>query len=169
MPIRTLSVVILLCTAIFCSAQTPAAGSGVPKEIPSFDLTAIDKTIDPCVDFYRYSCGNWMKNNPIPPDKSRWGRSDELAEQNLYVLRDILVQAQAPGQHSATAKMVGDFYAACMDEATIEKKGTAPLTPELERINGVKTKADLIKVVAYMHQNATPTLFAFYSQPDMHD
>ena len=52
---------------------------------------------------------------------------------------------------------------------TIEKKGTAPLAPQLERINGVKTKADLIKVVAYMHQNATPALFAFYPQPDMHD
>jgi putative endopeptidase len=110
-----------------------------------------------------------MKNNPIPADKSRWGRFDELAEQNLYVMRDILVEAQAPGQHSATQKLVGDFYAACMDEATIEKKGTAPLAPMLARINAIKTKADVIKVVAYMHQNATPALFAFYPQPDMHD
>ena len=93
----------------------------------SLDLTAIDKSIDPCVDFYRYSCGNWMKNNPVPADKSRWGRFDGLAEQNIYVLRDILVQTQAPGQHSPTEKKVGAFYASCMDEATIETKGTAPL------------------------------------------
>jgi len=129
----------------------------------------MDKTVDPCVDFYRYACGTWMKNNPVPADKSRWGRFDELYENNLYILRDILVQAQAPGQHSPTEKMVGDFYAACMDEATIEKKGVTPLAPELERINAAKSKAALIKEIAYLHQHATPALFAFYPQPDMHD
>jgi len=168
MPVRTLSVVILLCGGVLSSAQTPA-GTAAPPPIASFDLTAIDKTIDPCVDFYRYSCGNWMKNNPVPPDKSRWGRFDGLAEQNLYVLRDILVQAQAPGKHSPTEKKVGDYYAACMDEATVEKKGTAPLTPELARINSVQSKSDLVKQIAYMHQHAMPALFGFYSQPDMHD
>jgi predicted metalloendopeptidase len=168
MPFRTLSVVILLCSAIFCSAQSSAPVAG-PKPIQSFDLTAIDKTIDPCVDFFQYACGNWMKNNPVPPDKSRWGRFDGLAEQNLYVLRDILVQAQAPGQHSASEKRVGDFYAACMDESTIETKGAAPLTPQLQRIHAIQTKSELIKQIAYMHQHGTPALFAFYQQPDMHD
>ena len=169
MPKRVLSVVLLLCAAIFCSAQTTPSTSAAPKEIPSFDVTAIDKSIEPCVDFYQYACGNWIKSNPVPPDKSRWGRFDELAEHNLYILRDILVQAQAPGKHSAPEKMVGEFYGACMDESTIEKKGTAPLAPELARINGVNTKADVIKQIAYMHQSGRPALFAFYGQPDMHD
>ncbi len=169
MPRPVLLVVFLLCAAILGSAQSNSSASGVPQEIPSFDVTAIDKSIEPCVDFYQYACGNWMKNNPVPPDESRWGRFNELAEHNLYVLRDILNQTQPPGQHSPTEKMVGDFYAACMDESTIEKKGTAPLTPELERIDAVKTKADLIKQVAAMHRSGTPALFAFYGQPDMHD
>jgi putative endopeptidase len=158
----------LLFTVGVSSAQT-SPPSSVPRELAIFDLNAIDKTIDPCVDFYQYSCGNWMKNNPIPPDQSRWGRFNELFEHNLYILRDLLSEAELPGKHSATETMVGSFYNSCMDENAIEKKGTAPLTPELERINGIKTKAELIQQVAYMHRNSTPALFAFYSQPDMHD
>ena len=101
MTTRIFCVFSLLLTAVLCSAQTSSASSGIPQEIPVFDVNAIDKTVDPCVDFYQYSCGTWMKNNPIPPDKSRWGRFDELAERNLYILRDILTEAQAPGKHSA--------------------------------------------------------------------
>ncbi len=158
----------LVCAAMVCAAQAPASDAA-PKPIVSLDLTAIDKSIDPCVDFYKYSCGNWMKNNPVPPDKSRWGRFDGLSEQNLYVMRDLLVQAQAPGKHTATEKKVGTFYASCMDEATIETKGVAPLQPQLARIDAITSKAQLVKQVAYMHQHAMPAIFAFYGQPDMHD
>jgi len=160
-----LSVVLI---AIFCSAQSQST-SGALHEIPAFDVNAIDKTIDPCLDFYQYSGGSWMKNNPIPADKSRWGRFDELSEHNLYILRDILADAQAPGKHSAIETMVGTYYGSCMDESAIEKKGTAPLVPELEKISAIATKEDLIRQVAYMHRNGFSALFAFYPQPDMHD
>jgi putative endopeptidase len=169
MPTRILCVLSLLLAAIVCTAQTeaPSAPSSIPQEIPNFDVSAMDKSVDPCVNFYQYSCGTWMKNNPIPPDKSLWGRFSELSERNQYILRDILTQA--PATQTPTETLVRNFYASCMDESTIEKKGASPLKPELERIDGIKTKADLIQQIAYMHRNSTPALFAFYPQPDMHD
>jgi putative endopeptidase len=169
MTARILFVFPMLLTTLLCSAQTSPSSSAVPPEMSAFDLNALDKRIDPCVDFYQYACGTWMKNNPIPPDRSRWGRFDELAERNLYILRDILTDAQLPGNHTAPELMVSTFYNSCMDEPAIEKKGTAPLMPELERINGVHTKADLIRQIATMHRNAIPALFAFYPQEDMHE
>ena len=163
---RVLRVFSLLLAAAFCSAQS---SHDVPKELPVFDVNAIDRSIDPCVDFYQYACGTWMKNNPIPADKSRWGRFDQLAERNTYILRDILTDAQKPGKHSEIETMVGDYYASCMDESAIEKNGTAPVKPELDRIEEITTRAELIREVAYMHRNSIPALFAFYPQPDMHD
>ncbi len=170
MPIRSLCAFTLFFASLVAVAQTsPSSSSEFPKEIPNFDLTAIDKTIDPCVDFYQYACGNWMKNNPIPADKSRWGRFNQLDERNLYVLRDILDQAQASGKHSAIEQKVGDYYAACMDESTIEKRGAEPLAAPTDQIAAIKTKQELIAQVGVMHRNGIPVLFNFGQMPDMHD
>src|ERR1035438_2496074 len=162
---------LLLATVLSVAQTAPSTSSSpeFPQQIPNFDLTAIDKTVDPCVDFYQYSCGNWIKNNPIPADKTRWGRFNELDEHNLYVLRDLLDQAQAPGKRTVIQQKVGDYYAACMDESTVEKKGTAPLQPEMSRIAVIKSKQEIIPQVAYMHRNGIPVLFSFFPMPDMHD
>ncbi|PYX89562.1 MAG: M13 family peptidase, partial [Acidobacteria bacterium] len=91
----------------------------------SFDLGAMDKTVDPCEDFYQYSCGAWRRDNPIPPDQARWGRFNELAEYNRQLLHEILEKASAndPKRDPVTQK-VGDFYASCMDEKTVNSLGS---------------------------------------------
>jgi putative endopeptidase len=173
MRIHTFSCVGLLLAASFAVGQAAPANMSpageFPRQIPNFDLTAIDKTIDPCVDFYQYACGNWMKSNPIPADKSRWGRFNQLDEHNLYVLRDILDQAQVPGKHSPLEQKVGDYYAACMDESAVEKRGIEPLASSMNAIAAIKTRQELIAQVGVMHRNGVAALFYFGQMPDMHD
>ncbi|MGH9567140.1 MAG: M13 family peptidase, partial [Candidatus Angelobacter sp.] len=144
--------------------KQPAAES--PKQIPSFDISALDKSADPCVDFYQYSCGSWMKNNPIPADQASWGRFNELAERNRAILRDILENAAKASKRTPNEQKIGDYYASCMDEAAINKKGTAVLKPDIDRIEAIKDKNELPGVVARLHDQGINVLFGFGSGSD---
>src|SRR5215472_8308121 len=106
---------------------------GTPPQTRSFDASAIDKTADPCTDFFQYACGNWVKNNPIPGDQVRWGSFNMLAERNRYYLWQEL-DAASKNPKTPLQKKYGDFYAACMDTDLIDKKGLDPLKPALDRV-----------------------------------
>ena len=134
----------------------------------------MDPTVDPCVDFYTYSCGGWMKKNPIPPDQSSWSTYGKLEDEDRTQLRAILEEAaKANAAHGSINQMIGDYYASCMDEAAIEKLGAKPLAPELERIARLKSKKDLAEFMSTT-QYPPPIyrggmLFAFRSDQDYKD
>jgi putative endopeptidase len=148
-------------------SQNPSLAS---KTEPGFSIEAIDKSADPCVDFYQYACGNWMKNTEIPADQSAWVSFTELYERNLITLRDILEKASAdnPGR-TAIEQKIGDYYSACMDEKAADAKGLDPLKPELDRISAVKDKPALIDAIARTHMIGGNALFNFYATSDLHN
>jgi putative endopeptidase len=158
--------VFLLLAALATSAQTDST----TKPAPGFSIDNIDKTLDPCVDFYQYACGNWLKKAEIPADQSAWVSFVELDERNLVTLREILEKASANDSgRSPIDQKVGDFYSSCMDEKTVDAKGLDSLKPELDRISTVSDKATLIDAVARVHLAGPNPLFNFYSNSDLHN
>ncbi len=140
---------------------------------PVLDVSSMDKTVDPCTDFFAYSCGGWLKKNPIPPDETSWSVYSKLELDNKAILREILETAAAPGgAHDATTQKIGDYYAACMDEKAIDAAGLKPVQADLDRIAGLQSKSDLAAVLSSAGTlNRDPwfyrsTLFRFSSEQD---
>jgi putative endopeptidase len=113
---------------------------------------SLDRTVDPCVDFYQFACGGWLRSNPIPADRARWGRFSELEERNKLALRTLLEEAAKGIGGDAASKKVGDFYASCMDEATIEASGTKSIQPLLDRTTKVKDARSWLAAIAELHK-----------------
>ena len=157
------------------SAQAPAATNPPKTDVyvepvlpytPSLDVKAMDRSVDPCNDFYTYSCGGWQKNNPIPPDQTSWSVYGKLYEDNLAYLRAILEQAATAKDRDAVTQKIGDYYAACMDETAVEKRGAKPLTPDLVEITGLQNLHQMAALVARLHLAGDSMLFGSDSQQD---
>jgi putative endopeptidase len=163
----------------WCGAASLAAMADAPSinelatapKIPAFSVSYMDRTVSPAVDFYHYAAGQWLKNNPIPPDKSRWAAFIELTERNRFLIHDILATAAADSsapEHSPRRE-VGDFFAAAMDTNRIEQLGLKPLAHDLELIERIQNTTDLFKVLADFHQRGIGGLFGAGFGPDAKD
>jgi endothelin-converting enzyme/putative endopeptidase len=147
-------------------AQNPAP-TGAAQSGPGFSIANMDMTANPCVDFYRYACGTWMANNPVPADQSRWGTFDQLQDRNRAILRGILEKAAVDDpKRSAVEQKIGDFYASCTDEATIDKLGIKPLEAELKRIDAMPSKDRMVDELVRLQPLGAGVLFNFTSTPD---
>ncbi len=136
---------------------------------PSLDTQFMDKSVDPCTDFYKYACGNWNKLNPIPPDQARWEVYSKLENDNQRFLWGILEQASHPSpSRNANEQKIGDFFQACMDERAIEAAGAKPLEPMLAEISALKRVDSIAGYIAQQHRNGVDrgVLFGLRSDQD---
>ncbi len=178
-----LAVLAILLCALAVAAQPAAPGDeNAMPDLSHFSPDQVNKSLDPCSDFFQYACSKWLKANPIPSDQAGWGTFNKLAIWNVAAIHNTLEQAAAAsGSRSAADQKAGDYYAACMNEAAVNQAGVAPLKPALDRIAELKDKRQLPELVARLHQMIRPAnlnfidaqyqgiLFGIFSGPDFDD
>ena len=166
--------------SVLAAGGAPTEEAKEPK-LEHFDPNLVDKTLDPCNDFYKYACSKWLTANPIPADQVYWSTGSGLELWNENLLRETLEAASKNDPNRSTVQQkIGDYWAACMDESGIEAAGLKPLQPELERIAALKSKKEITLEIAHLHnlypgawqqednQTNSP-FFGFTGQPDYDD
>jgi endothelin-converting enzyme/putative endopeptidase len=145
------------------TASAPAQALAQPLAAipysPSLDLTSLDKTVDPCVDFYKFSCGGWQKNNPIPADQAGWSVYAKLGIENQQFLWGILQQDAVSKNRTPVQQKVGDYFAACMNTDAIDSKGLKPLEPALGRMEMITTREQVAGSLALLHHRLSGSFF----------
>ncbi|HXD20985.1 MAG TPA: M13 family metallopeptidase [Vicinamibacterales bacterium] len=156
----TIALLVASIGATAASAQSPEG----------FSVDYLDRSVDACADFYQFACGTWLASHPLPADRSRYGRLHELADRNARIVRSILEDAgYTTARRSEDEQKIGDAYAACMDEETIEAKGARPLQPLLRDIGAVRNRQQLVRLAARFSHDGFPSFLTLGAAPDSHD
>jgi endothelin-converting enzyme/putative endopeptidase len=165
---------VTLVAAAACSSHDPPAvnkPAPAPAARPSVVVADMDRSADPCGDFYEFANGTWRRQHPIPASMDRWSRRWEAGEVNKQRVGEILeeVSKKTDWPSHSIEQQVGDFYAACMDEAAVDKAGATPLQPMFDEIAAIKTPADVLRVIRDLHGRGLAVPFNVSSTPDVHD
>ena len=167
MTAKAVGVAVLACAVGVGGAQmAKGAGAVVPQPLtslpysPSLDVSNLDRSVDPCVDFYKFSCGGWIKKNPLPADQSSWSVYGKLGNENQQFLWGILEEDAKAKNRTAVQQKVGDYFAACMNESAINARKSAPVEPVLKKIDATQTRAQVIALLGQLHKE-TPGGFFF--------
>ena len=158
--------------ASFASAQNAAKNDSAtsPHDLPGLNTAYIDKSADPCQDFYQFACGKFTSLHPIPPDRSSFGSMALMADENEKILHSILDQAAAGGANrTPNEQKIGDYYASCLDTAAIDREGLKPLQPEFDRIQALKSKDELAPLLAHDQLINVNAFLGFGEQQDFKD
>jgi putative endopeptidase len=145
-----------------------APGVKVTLADVGLEQSSLDRSIDPCVDFYQFTCGGWLANNQIPPDRARWGRSHEVDERNKTNLKALLEEAAKGIGADAATKKLGDFYASCMDEASADRTGLAAIKPLLAKVK-LRDIKGWMPAVTELHKHGNWVVFRASAQADLKD
>ncbi|MGA2050583.1 MAG: M13 family metallopeptidase [Terracidiphilus sp.] len=164
-PLLAIAATVAACT-LSVPAQQPAPQplQAMPYS-PSLDVTSLDRTVDPCVDFYKFSCGGWEKNNPIPADQAGWSVYAKLGNDNQQFLWGILEDDAKATNRTPVQQKVGDYFAACMNTSAIDALGDKPIHPMLAEIDALKTRAEILHALTRLHHEYAGTFF-FHSGTD---
>ncbi|HEV8544241.1 MAG TPA: M13 family metallopeptidase, partial [Verrucomicrobiae bacterium] len=144
-----------------------AISSSNEPRVPRFSIEYMDRSVEPGVDFYKFADGNWVKNNPVPPDKARWASFSELAERNWFLIHEILEDsANASASTHSPRREVADFYASAMDTNRLEQVGFKPIANDLKRIENIESTKDLFALLADFHKRGIGGIFGTGFGPD---
>lgn len=157
-------------TAAAPSGNKPATPATVYKPIPGFDASSLDSSVDPCNDFYKFACGRFAANHPIPSDQPEVDQFYALYNVNTQSLNGILTKASAGGaSRSPNEQKIGDYYKSCMDADVIESKGLEPLQPLLEKINNLQSINEIAPLIGELQRYGIDVFFGYGEQQDFKD